>query len=388
MSRSMMQSMRRTIWVIASNILIALALLVTIDLVVSNSRLRFKLIPDSFRIPDVRIHHTLEKNVSGGLAIWGAAHYAFSTNSLGFRDSTVRVVKFAPEKAVRVLFLGDSFTEGVGLPWEQTFVGIFQSQFPGVEVLNAGVIGYSPSIYLRQMERFLSNGFLTTHVIIYIDISDVQDEALYKFDEVGNVVDSGFVVDPLARVGDPPKTIQYYRAPDPMHEPDWRHSLLSNFRITRYLVHEVLYFSNDGHERGSDRLVKSMWTVMGSNLQYGYGDLGVEGGIEKELRYMDQLADILRKKGVGFSVAVYPWPDQLEYDVVESREVTVWRSWCKRNSCERFINHFPDFFALKSQGNWRDLVYIHGDVHFNRRGNEIVATRLASEMANVLKQRR
>lgn len=388
MYRSIMQSIRRTIWILASNILIAVTLLITIDLIVSNSCLRFKLIPDSFRIPDTRIHHTLEKNVSGGLAIWGAAHYAFSTNSLGFRDSTVRVVKFAPEKPVRVLFLGDSFTEGVGLPWEKTFVGIFQSHFPNVEVLNAGVIGNSPSIYLRQVERLLSNGFLTTHVIIYIDISDVQDEALYKFDKVGNVVDSGFVVNPFARVGDPPETIQYYRAPSPTRVAGWWHLLLSNFRITRYLVHELFYFSKDGRKRGSDRLVKSMWTVMGSNLQYGYGDLGVGGGIEKELHNMDLLADVLRKRGVGFSLAVYPWPDQLEYDVVESREVTVWRSWCKRNGCERFINHFPDFFALKSQGNWRDLIYIHGDVHFNTRGNEIIAMRLTSEMANVLEQRR
>ena len=383
-----MQSMRRAIWVLASNTLIALALWVAIDLIVSNSSLRFKLIADSFRISDTRIHHTLEKNVSAGLAIWGAARYAFSTNSLGFRDSTVRVVKLAPEKPVRVLFLGDSFTEGVGLPWEKTFVGIFQSHFSGVDVLNAGVIAYSPSIYLRQVERLLSNGFLTTHVIVYIDISDVQDEALYKFDGFGNVIDLGFVVNPFARVGDPPGTIQYYRAHGPTHVTGWWHSLLSNFRITRYLVQEVFYFSKDGRERGSDRLVKSMWTVMGSNLQYGYGDLGVDGGIEKELHNMDQLANVLHKKGVGFSVAVYPWPDQLEYDVVESREVTVWRSWCKRNGCERFINHFPDFFALKSQGNWRDLVYIHGDVHFNRRGNEIIATRLASEMANVLEQRR
>jgi hypothetical protein len=383
-----MQSMRRTIWVLASNTLIALALWVTTDLIVSNSSLRFQLIPDSFRIPDVRIHHTLEKNVSAGLTIWGAAHYAFSTNALGFRDSTVRVVKVAPEKSVRVLFLGDSFTEGVGLPWEKTFVGIFQSQYPGVEVLNAGVIGYSPSIYLRQMERFLCSGFLTTHVIIYIDISDVQDEALYKFDEVGNVVDSGFVVNPRARVSDPPETIQYYRAPGPTYVPHWWNSLLSNFRVTRYLVHEVFDFSKDNRGNGSDRLVKSMWTVMGSKLQYGYGDLGVGGGIEKELHNMDQLADILRKKGVGFSVAVYPWPDQLEYDMAESREVGIWRSWCKTNGCERFINHFPDCFALKSQGNWRDLVYIHGDVHFNTRGNEIIATRLASEMASVLAQRR
>jgi len=38
----------------------------------------------------------------------------------------------------RVLFVGDSFTEGVGVPYEGTFVGRFGSAFPNLDVLNAG----------------------------------------------------------------------------------------------------------------------------------------------------------------------------------------------------------------------------------------------------------
>jgi hypothetical protein len=43
------------------------------------------------------------------------------TDSLGFKDASRRAV---PDRR-RILFIGDSFTEGVGLPYEQTFVGLF-----------------------------------------------------------------------------------------------------------------------------------------------------------------------------------------------------------------------------------------------------------------------
>ena len=74
----------------------------------------------------------------------------------------------------------------------------------------------------------------------------------------------------------------------------------------------------------------------------------------------------------------------MQYDVVESKQVTIWRSWCEHNACETFINHFPDFFALRNQTDWRTLVYLPHDVHFNRLGNQMIAERLSAEMAPVL----
>jgi hypothetical protein len=367
------------------NTLISIALFAVIDLVVSNSSVRFMLIPDSFRIPDRRLHHTLEKNVSSGLAVWGDRHYRIYTNSLGFKDSAAREIKPVSDKPVRVLFIGDSFTEGVGLPWDQTFVGVFASRFPEVEVLNGGVVGYSPSIYLRQVELLLSRGLTINDVIIYIDISDVQDEALCKFDSLGDIVDTGFVVNPLARVGDPPDTIQWRSAPTPTFQVPWERSLWPEFELTRYLDRQIdLLFSGSRRAKDPDRLVKSMWTVEGVTLPYGYGNLGVTGAIEKELGNMNELAQILHHRGIKFSLAVYPWPDQMQYDIVESKQVTIWRSWCERNACENFINHFPDFFALKNRADWRKLVYLPGDVHFNQLGNRMIAERLSVEMAPML----
>ena len=370
------------------NALITVALFAITDMIVSNSSLRFKLIPDAFRIPDRRIHHTLEKNVSNALAVWGDRHYRVYTNSLGFKDSTAREINTVSEKPLRVLFIGDSFTEGVGLPWNQTFVGLFASHFPEVEVLNGGVVGYSPSIYLRQVELLLSQGLTVNNVIIYIDISDVQDEALCKFDQLGNVVDADFVVNPLARVGDPPVTIQWPGPPSPTYQTLWERSLWSDFKLTRYVDRQAAsLFSNNRRSLDPDRLVKSMWTIEGVELPYGYGSLGVTGAIEKELRSMDELARLLRDRGIKFSLAVYPWPDQMQYDVVESKEVTIWRQWCEHNGCEKFINHFPDFFALKNHADWRTLIYLPHDVHFNQLGNRLITKRLSVEMAPILAHR-
>ena len=44
------------------------------------------------------------------------------------------------------LFIGDSFTEGVGLKFNETFVGIFKDN-SNSSVANLGVQSYSPIIY-------------------------------------------------------------------------------------------------------------------------------------------------------------------------------------------------------------------------------------------------
>ncbi len=73
-------------------------------------------------------------------------------------------------------------------------------------------------------------------------------------------------------------------------------------------------------------------------------------------------------------MGVYPWPGQLLYDSVESRQVIIWREFCKKR-CYRFINSFPSFFeysATKGAKNTIDELYNLDDVHFNERGSAII----------------
>ncbi len=68
------------------------------------------------------LHHALKPNVDGKMQ-WGTHLYAFRTNDLGFVDKAPRTVQ---KKAARerIVFVGNSFTEGLGVPWDDTFVGI------------------------------------------------------------------------------------------------------------------------------------------------------------------------------------------------------------------------------------------------------------------------
>jgi len=45
-----------------------------------------------------------------------------------------------------ILFIGDSFTEGISIGWHQTFVGIVSNtlEWQGIDVLNGAVVSYCP----------------------------------------------------------------------------------------------------------------------------------------------------------------------------------------------------------------------------------------------------
>jgi hypothetical protein len=261
------------------------------------------------------------------------------------------------------------------LAWEKTFVGMFANRFKDIEVLNAGVVSYSPSIYLRKVEWLLDQGVHFDHLVVYIDISDIQDEAaIYNFDSAGNVVNSRYSINVAAHVGDPPAEVQNVRA-----APSWftsvRAFVRAHFALTSYFYYRIIW-SRKVADPG-DNVIRAMWTV--SEDLPGYGDMGVKGGIQKAVDNMTQLAALLRNRKIAFSVAVYPWPDQLTYDTVESKQVQIWQSWCQRNGCALFINHFPDFFAMKDRNDWRNRLYIPGDSHFSERGAQHIAERLIRE---------
>src|SRR3954449_4237128 len=114
-----------------------------------------------------------------------------------------------------------------------------------------------------------------------------------------------------------------------------------------------------------------------------YADIGVEGAIAKAIAQMDKLYAFLSERHIPLSVGVYPWPQQLLYDKEESRQVTIWRDWCERK-CRRFFNHFPVFFAYKSQHpDFMHELFIWGDSHYTALGNEIFARDLQLSAAKL-----
>ena len=313
---------------------------------------------------------------------WGQERYALNINSQGFRDEQVRQVPLADPRP-RILMLGDSFTESMG-PWNTSFVGRLAARFPQYEILNGGVGGYSPSNYLNTERIAVKSGLDFDEAIVFIDISDVQDEAAL----VSDIDSSGAVA--LAR-----HQYHYQTWYSNLRKFVSKYLVLTNYVwefAERILVGSGYYHLDHGFNGNIFDLERSGWTyrkvVEDQPFELGFAPLGVEAGIAKEKRKMDLLYADLANRNIPISVVVYPWPAQLIYDKVDSREVQIWREWCQ-GKCKRFVTIFPEFFAAKEQcpklqpGCWYLRNWTFGDIHLNANGNAIVADAVSKNLQAV-----
>ncbi|MBX9613796.1 MAG: hypothetical protein K2X51_19455 [Burkholderiales bacterium] len=299
-------------------------------------------------------HHTLSANFNG--LARNQLEYRFCTNSDGLKSNCNAI---SNDKEIDIGFLGDSFTEGLGLPYEKTFVGLIAEKLPGKKIANLGVASYSPSIYYLKLKDFLDKGYKFKELIVYIDISDIPNEANYAVVD-GKVVETIDDTDkhkifPLINFG----------------LKGLRDRLRANFGILRQDFHEDhLDLTDPVYRRDFD----GGWTY-NSDVR-GLGKLGVEGAIKKSIEMMDKIYDLTKRNNIKLSVGVYPWPGQILYDIEESRQVKIWKDFCVKK-CENFYNSFPTFFELVKLSNKEEVVgnyFYYGDMHFNEKGNQIIAS--------------
>jgi len=106
----------------------------------------------------------------------------FRTNSLGLRGPEPTIPK--PPETWRVVLLGDDTVSSAWLTDDETLNARLHrhlSEYAAetVEVINAGVPGYSPLLSLIQYERELSR-LDADLIILHFDMSDVADDAVHR----------------------------------------------------------------------------------------------------------------------------------------------------------------------------------------------------------------
>jgi len=348
-----------------------------------------------FLIPSVEgtrhpyYHHDLKPNQKM-LAQWGAAKTWIYTNSLGFKDREIRDVPMTSGK-YRVLLLGDSFTEGVGMVYEATFAGIFadavEKKYHDVEVFNAGVMSYSPKLYYLKTKYLLEKiGFKFNEEILFIDISDIQDEIKYR----------SFV---------PADAVPFTKWLDTFMQ---RHSYCYYEARRSFLSWEIYYALKNWWQKNDTRqesqsgsgnaIEKSKDIHSSSNNNFDtvnmndfykhyyeerpkwtfdeavykkWGQLGLKLAEEN----MNKLVALCRKHNVKLTIAVYPWPDQVRHRNLNSRQATFWKAFAEKHNIG-FINYFPDFINDVPAEKIIAERYIKGDDHWNKNGHKIIAEKL------------
>jgi hypothetical protein len=322
------------------------------------------------RVYDPVYDHGLAANFDG-YDIWGEARYRLITNNFGFKDSAVRDVPLK-SSARRILLIGDSFAEGIGMTFENSFAGMLeragQDRAEKVEFLNAGVASYSPSIYYKKIKYLLERGLQFDEVVLLSDSSDVEDEAASYF-----CIDDDPKYHSLCTT--PPGAV-----PEPAIKRDF---FIDHFVVTnrvRVTIKRWIQSALGNRRRAIDDDHNRIGWTTNNPDPARYRPLGVDGGIARSLQNMTKLSDLLASRSMPLTIVVYPWAQQIAQNDRDSRQVALWRDFCP-SRCKAFINLFPVFFAsADGDKDWYEHLYILGDDHFSAAGNRMMFEELAKRL--------
>lgn len=308
-------------------------------------------------------HHGLRPN-RRVQAMWGGLHYPLVTNELGFvSTSTGAVTRQWPGR--RVLFMGDSFTEGIGVEYTKTWVGLASAELAkrGIATLDGAAVSYSPVIYYTKVKHLIEQEHLEfDDLVVFIDISDASDEVFeYMLDADGHVVNRA------PKVANPPPVTKNYRQ---------RPAILELLERRTLFTHSLVWSAMNGTLAIAPQdtlkvvdLTRSGWTF-DPELRESYG----RRGLELMTASMDQLAALAEAHHTRLTIAVFPWPGQILFDTTESPQPTHWRAWAEAHHAG-FIDYFPDFMPAAPEAR-RDLIeaeFIPGDMHWNEAGHRRIA---------------
>ena len=302
-----------------------------------------------YRISHPNFHHTLQRNVDTQ-SQWGESIYKTCTDKNGFRIHCGKIKKFDEE----IILIGDSFTEGIGLNYEETFAGMLSNEFK-INFRNMAVASYSPAIYEKKIKFFLEKKIINPkEVLVFLDISDIDDEFYYYSCKNNESVCSKSDDAILNADKEIIKKINF-----PIFK-----KIKKTIRLQKRKFFPKIHVYDKDHHRSS-------WTYLENNDK-------VNVGIANAITNMNELHLYLKSKNIPMSLAVYPWPGQILYDKQDSLQVKLWRDFCLTR-CKSYINLFPLFFEEIDTLSKKEIVkkyYLKHDVHFNKKGNKKIFNKL------------
>lgn len=322
------------------------------------------------RKSDPVLHHVLAPSASYTLRS-REFEVEVRTNSRGMRADEI---PDSASDAFRIMILGDSFVEGYGVRVEEGVAEQLERRIKStggnraVTVLNCGVAGYSPILEYLQ---FSTTGVQLRPdlVILFYDMSDVQEDVLYAEDADFDSMGVPVRVHPSW-----PSFGQATRVPR-----GWLKTFLHEHSYLYSLTGMVLESSksNPVFERGNIRAGRFMHTV--DSLSTGW-----EEYFRFSFSFVRMTADLCKRHGIPFVLVALPRGHQ-----VNDREWSVGRSlW----GLEQRTYHSAIFGELLSFARQEQLMYLdmtpafraksEGDLyfpidgHWTARGHSVAADTL------------
>ena len=171
-----------------------------------------------------------------------------------------------------------------------------QRKSKNVEVLNAGIGSYSPTIYYVKTLHMLNQLKIDfDHMVICLDISDIQDEAgTYE-------IDDGVVT---AKQDSVLKKTKMF-----LHDYTTIGRLIQHYSVkiaSRFTGPHSETLRTKREKDLSIGKIRSSWTIH-KDIYEEYG----KDGLTKSKKHLNLLFELLSDNDISLTLVVYPWPDQI-----------------------------------------------------------------------------
>jgi len=315
--------------------------------------------------------YELEKNCIAYETKRTVKTYNVITDKYGYR---IGKKKDNYSKKDKIVFLGDSFTYGFGVNYEDSIIGFLKEKKTNYEFVNLAVPGYSPSILKVKLEQLIKRGIKPKKIFYIMDITDVDDEAnrwLVKDDLEYPVIINIDVESEIKKNFTYKKHFKMTRL--------LIYNLNKTLRNIRKDINKKKFIEEDkliGKTHGGSfthtpyaKLDKSFW----SKNDY-------KQGLKKIKNKVKSISNLAKKTNSEFYIVIFPWPETLEYGERHFSWQNFGNDLCKFSNCKKLINAFPEFEKIKKKFTfWKKEIYFLNDVHLNPYGNFILAEIIYNE---------
>ena len=320
------------------------------------------------RVSNKFYHHSFKGNVNT-IDVWGEYKYKFVTNDLGFKDKKNRIIDKKTKSKKRILVNGDSFVEGIGIEYENTFVGLLDDYLfnKNIEILNAGVASQSPILYHKKIFYLLEEKKLEfDELILFLDISDIPDEYFYSINYNDNEIEIKNFRDKLQDFLVNNSSIYLFFDVILGKLNSLKEYIIIKNQAAKYYNKDTSKITKtDINTYKSINVERGNWTH-----NYKFWNAYASEGRQLAEKNLNMLNILLQKYNIKFSLVIYPWPKQIYNEDQSSLHTVFWENWSNQNGVN-FINLYDDFKSIK-RDKLMAQYFIPGDVHWNKKGHKFI----------------
>jgi len=327
------------------------------------------------------LSYELEKNCLAFEHKGTTPSYTVITDSLGHRVGKKKLDQSIEKK--KIIFLGDSFTYGFGVNYKDSVPGQIDKKTNNkYDVINFAMPGYSPSINLFKLNKYLNNSKdLKIKKVFYIlDLTDVHDES-NRWSNIENI-DMPVLIDPNVKneiknilgIKKKFRTSRFLSYLINKNIRNFRKKIKNTFAENERAKSDTrgTFWGNFTHRKlidlENDAIYKNMWP----------NDFNI--GLKNIKLKLKQISDLIKPYNAKFYIVIHPWRETIEYGQSEFNWELFANEICILTKCSKLISAFDDVRDLKEKNSlWKTEIYFKKDLHFNKKGNDLYSNRIFLE---------